>query len=95
MGIKGKVRRSTDGDFIHANVDVDVIIAEEKYGSDEKPAEIFNIIEHFCLCRRRLHRFGRDAAIRPGWLTVGPRVTNSNYNAEVCFAFFVCILVIN
>ena len=29
MGIKGTVRRSTDGDFIHANVDIDLIIDEE------------------------------------------------------------------
>lgn len=54
MGIKGTVRRSTDGDFIHANVDIDLIITEEpEYGSLEKPSEIFNIIEHFCLGRRR------------------------------------------
>lgn len=54
MGIKGTVRRSTDGDFIHANVDIDLIISEEAdYGSLEKPVEIFHIIEHFCLGRRR------------------------------------------
>jgi len=54
MGIKGTVRRSTDGDFIHANVDIDLIISEEPdYGSIEKPVEIFHIIEHFCLGRRR------------------------------------------
>ena len=29
MDIKGTVRRSTDGDFIHANVDIDLIIMEE------------------------------------------------------------------
>ena len=29
MGIKGTVRRSTDFDFIHANVDIDLIITEE------------------------------------------------------------------
>ena len=29
MGIKGTVRRSTDGDFIHANVDIDLVITEE------------------------------------------------------------------
>jgi N6-adenosine-specific RNA methylase IME4 len=34
MGIKGTVRRSTDGHFIHCNVDTDVIISEEPhYGS--------------------------------------------------------------
>ena len=32
----------------------------------EKPEEIFHIIEHFCLGRRRLHLFGTDNTIRPG-----------------------------
>jgi mRNA m6A methyltransferase non-catalytic subunit len=64
MGIKGTVRRSTDFDFIHANVDIDLIISEEQeFGRN---SEIFHIIEHFCLGRRRLHIFGRDSTIRPG-----------------------------
>ena len=29
MGIKGTVRCSTDGHIIHANIDTDIIIAEE------------------------------------------------------------------
>jgi hypothetical protein len=29
MGIKGTVRHSTDGHIIHANIDTDIIIAEE------------------------------------------------------------------
>lgn len=34
MGIKGTVRRSTDGHIIHANIDTDIIIAEEPpYGN--------------------------------------------------------------
>ncbi|XP_037530866.1 N6-adenosine-methyltransferase non-catalytic subunit [Nematolebias whitei] len=83
MGIKGTVRRSTDGDFIHANVDIDLIITEEpEMGNIEKPVEIFHIIEHFCLGRRRLHLFGRDSTIRPGWVTVGPTLTNTNFNPE-------------
>ncbi|EDW64798.1 N(6)-adenosine-methyltransferase non-catalytic subunit METTL14 [Drosophila virilis] len=89
MGIKGTVRRSSDGDFIHANVDIDLIISEEEeFGSFEKPIEIFHIIEHFCLGRRRLHLFGRDSSIRPGWLTVGPELTNSNFNAELYQTYF-------
>uniref|UniRef100_A0A6B2EDV5 N(6)-adenosine-methyltransferase non-catalytic subunit METTL14 n=1 Tax=Phlebotomus kandelakii TaxID=1109342 RepID=A0A6B2EDV5_9DIPT len=89
MGIKGTVRRSTDGDFIHANVDIDLIISEEEeFGSFEKPIEIFHIIEHFCLGRRRLHIFGRDSSIRPGWLTIGPELTNSNYNSELYASYF-------
>lgn len=89
MGIKGTVRRSTDGDFIHSNVDIDLIISEEPpYGSYEKPDEIFHIIEHFCLGRRRMHLFGRDTTIRPGWLTVGPELTNSNFNSDLYKDYF-------
>lgn len=89
MGIKGTVRRSTDGDFIHSNVDIDLIISEESpYGTYEKPDEIFHIIEHFCLGRRRLHLFGRDSTIRPGWLTVGPELTNSNFNPDLYKDYF-------
>ncbi|KAG1956681.1 N6-adenosine-methyltransferase non-catalytic subunit [Pimephales promelas] len=89
MGIKGTVRRSTDGDFIHANVDIDLIITEEpEMGNIEKPVEIFHIIEHFCLGRRRLHLFGRDSTIRPGWLTLGPTLTNSNFNVETYSTYF-------
>lgn len=89
MGIKGTVRRSTDGDFIHANVDIDLIISEEnEFGNVEKPQEIFHIIEHFCLGRRRLHLFGRDSTIRSGWLTLGPELTNSNYNSSLYSSYF-------
>lgn len=89
MGIKGTVRRSTDGNFIHANVDIDLIISEEQdFGSLEKPIEIFHIIEHFCLGRRRLHIFGRDTTIRPGWVTIGPELTNSNFNSELYANYF-------
>ena len=84
------MRRSTDGDFIHANVDIDLIIEEEpEWGSIEKPEEIFHIIEHFCLGRRRLHLYGRDSTVRPGWLTVGPALTNSNFNADTFKSYFI------
>ena len=89
MGIKGTVRRSTDGDFIHANVDIDLIIDEEPVvGSLDKPVEMFHIAEHFCLGRRRLHVFGRDSCIRPGWLTIGPDLSNSNYDWALHQGYF-------
>ena len=43
---------------LHVNVSV--------AGDISKPEEIFHIIEHFCLGRRRLHIFGTDNSIRPG-----------------------------
>ncbi|XP_015941460.1 N6-adenosine-methyltransferase non-catalytic subunit MTB [Arachis duranensis] len=83
MGIKGTVRRSTDGHIIHANIDTDVIIAEEPpYGSTQKPEDMYRIIEHFALGRRRLELFGEDHNIRSGWLTVGKELSSSNFNKE-------------
>ncbi|KAK1576857.1 hypothetical protein Q3G72_017025 [Acer saccharum] len=83
MGIKGTVRRSTDGHIIHANIDTDVIIAEEPpYGSTRKPEDMYRIIEHFALGRRRLELFGEDHNIRSGWLTVGNGLSSTNFNKE-------------
>lgn len=83
MGIKGTVRRSTDGHIIHANIDTDIIIAEEPpHGSTTKPEDLYRIIEHFALGRRRLELFGEDHNIRAGWLTVGKGLTSSNFNIE-------------
>ena len=48
FNFQGTVRRSTDGHIIHANIDIDIIIDEERpYGSTEKPEEIFKIMERY------------------------------------------------
>ena len=89
VGIRGTVKRSQDGNFIHANTDLDLILSEEpEFFSEEKPEEIFKIIEHFCLGRRRLHLFGSDKDIRPGWLTIGPGVTGSNFDSQKFCSWF-------
>ena len=55
MGIRGTVRRSTDGDFIHSNIDIDLLIDEEReIGKDLKPKELFHIVERFCQGKPRL-----------------------------------------
>lgn len=63
MGIKGTVRRSTDGHIIHANIDTDVIIAEEPpYGqcynftieSHRSCTCIIYYVIHSFLCIRQL-----------------------------------------
>lgn len=90
MGIKGTVRRSTDGHIIHANIDTDIIIAEEPpHGSTIKPEDLYRIIEHFALGRRRLELFGEDHNIRAGWLTVGKGLSSSNFNIESYMKNFV------
>jgi mRNA m6A methyltransferase non-catalytic subunit len=56
MGVKGVVRRSEDTCFIHSNIDTDIIVAEEPTdihghptGSTEKPIELYEVIDRFCL----------------------------------------------
>ena len=67
----GSVRRNRDGHLIHANVHTDVIVEEQPSDplSTEKPEEIYKLIEHFCLGRRRLELFGCQRNIRPGWVS--------------------------
>lgn len=72
VGLRGDVKRASDSHFIHANIDTDVIVDEEPpIGSMKKPLEIYEIIERFCLGRKRLELFGETANIRNGWLTIG------------------------
>lgn len=32
--------------------------------------------------------FGRDSTIRPGWLTLGHELTNSNFNSDMFCGYF-------
>ena len=91
MGIKGTVKRSSDANFIHTNIDIDLIISEEpEPGVADKPEEIFNIIEHFCLGKRRLHLFGgRHNLVRHGWLTVGPDLTETYFDRDLFKSSFL------
>eukprot|EP01127_Copromyxa_protea_P021825 TRINITY_DN7610_c0_g1_i1.p1 TRINITY_DN7610_c0_g1~~TRINITY_DN7610_c0_g1_i1.p1 ORF type:complete len:530 (-),score=94.84 TRINITY_DN7610_c0_g1_i1:60-1649(-) len=89
MGIKGSVRRNVDAHFIHTNVDTDVIISEEpELGSTKKPDELYHIIENFCLGRRRLELFGEDHNIRPGWVTIGNKISSSNFDSALYNSYF-------
>jgi mRNA (2'-O-methyladenosine-N6-)-methyltransferase len=40
-------------------------------GSTKKPEELYEIIERFCLGRKKLELFGEIHNIREGWLTIG------------------------
>lgn len=89
VGIKGAVKRGTDGHFIHANIDTDVIVGEEPpQGSTEKPEELYRIIERFCMGRKRIELFGEDRNKRGGWLTLGKSLSNTNFNKEKYDSFF-------
>lgn len=94
MGIKGSVRRNIDAHIIHSNIDTDVIIAEEpRLGSTRKPEELYSIIEHFCLGRRRLELFGEDHNIRPGWVTVGDKILSSNWDKDLYHSYFESVSI--
>lgn len=70
---RGDVKKASDPNFIHPNIDTDVIVSEEPdFADTEKPEEIYIIVERFCLGRRRLNLFGKHP--RNGWLTIGPNV---------------------
>jgi len=58
-------------------------------GSTKKPEDMYRIIEHFALGRRRLELFGEDHNIRPGWLTLGKNLSYSNFNKEAYIKNFV------
>jgi mRNA m6A methyltransferase non-catalytic subunit len=89
VGLSGDVRRASDQYFIHANIDTDVIVAEEEvFGSKKKPDEIYRIIERFCLGRKRLELFGDNESIRPGWVTIGENIGDTNFNRTNYERFF-------
>lgn len=89
LGVKGTLKRSEDTHFIHANCDTDLIMEEEKaFGSTQKPTELYETVEHFCLGRRRLELFGLDRNMRDGWLTMGRGLTSSNFNKQLYLSWF-------
>jgi hypothetical protein len=61
----------------------DTMICFYPTGSTKKPEDMYRIIEHFALGKRRLELFGEDHNIRPGWLTLGKGLSYSNFNKEV------------
>ncbi|SBT49717.1 methyltransferase, putative [Plasmodium ovale wallikeri] len=91
VGIKGAVRRSYDIHLIHANLDTDVIIAEETdehIYNNNKPEELYKIIEKFCLGRRKIELFGTNRNIRNGWLTLGKNIDTTLFNKEEYITWF-------
>lgn len=65
----------------------------ELAGSTQKPEDMYRIIEHFALGRRRLELFGEDHNIRSGWLTAGKGLSSSNFNAEVKYQLAQILLI--
>lgn len=89
VGVRGDVRRAADSHFIHANIDTDVIVSEEPpLGSTKKPDEIYNIIERFCLGRKRIELFAEISGIRKGWLSIGNDMPDTNFDANEFTSWF-------
>ncbi|VEU24340.1 DEKNAAC105522 [Brettanomyces naardenensis] len=88
MCITGTVRRSTDKELIHCNINTDLAIENEDTGSSAVPAQIYKVAENFSNSTRRLHIIpaatGPDhpVRVRPGWVIVSPDVILDNFNPE-------------
>jgi len=92
MCITGTVRRSTDNDLIHCNIDTDLQIESpsitSKHGRNACPVQIYQVAENFSNSNRRLHiipsRLGPETHVklRPGWVILGPDVLVNNFDPE-------------
>ena len=40
------------------------------------------MIERFCLGRKRLELFGNNSNIKPGWVTIGKNILETNFNRK-------------
>lgn len=92
MCITGTVRRSTDAELIHCNIDTDLQMSPK--GSpgvaynNAVPEAIYKVAENFSNSNRRLHivpcRTGYKIPVRMrrGWVVVLPDVLVDNFNAE-------------
>lgn len=85
VGVKGDVKRASDSHIIHANIDTDIMLAEEPLAHNlAKPTEIYDIIERFCLGRRRLQLFINDKnkPTRPGWIVFSKNLQSTSIDWE-------------
>ncbi|CCH45416.1 Karyogamy protein KAR4 [Wickerhamomyces ciferrii] len=93
MCITGTVRRSTDGNLIHCNVDTDLNIEDEDLNNEENknlivPNHIYKVAENFSSANRRLHiipsRSGYNNPVRPrrGWVIMSPDIILDNFEPK-------------
>lgn len=88
MCITGTVRRSTDKELIHCNINTDFAVENQSTGNSAVPNQIYEVAENFSNSTRRLHIIptstGLDHPVkmRPGWVIVSPDVILDNFNPE-------------
>lgn len=86
MCITGTVRRSTDQDLIHCNVNTDLAIENSTTGNSATPSQIYKVVENFSSSTRRLHiiptstGLNKHISVRPGWVIVSPDVILDNFD---------------
>lgn len=86
MCITGTVRRLSDADLIHCNIDTDLQI-EQKKEVNAVPDTMYRVAENFSNSVRRLHiiptRSGARLPVRarPGWVIMLPDVLIDNFDA--------------
>lgn len=90
MCITGTVRRSTDNDLIHCNVDTDLQIERKsistEHHNDAVPETFYKVAENFSNSNRRLHiipcrtGYKHPVRTRPGWVVMLPDIMLDNFN---------------
>lgn len=86
MCITGTVRRSTDEELIHCNVNTDLAIENSTTGNSAVPNQIYKVVENFSSSTRRLHiipastGLNQPVKMRPGWVIVSPDSILNNFN---------------
>lgn len=91
MCITGTVRRSSDSDLIHCNVDTDLQIETKggcKFHNDAVPETFYKVAENFSNSNRRLHivpcnsGYKHPVRVRPGWVVMLPDVIIDNFDLQ-------------
>ncbi|KAM9901015.1 hypothetical protein OXX79_004787 [Metschnikowia pulcherrima] len=90
MCITGTVRRSTDSDLIHCNIDTDLQMDSKSPGDEgynnAVPEAIYRVAENFSNSNRRLHiipcktGYRLPVKIRKGWVIMSPDVLVDNFD---------------
>ncbi|KAH3668833.1 hypothetical protein OGAPHI_002588 [Ogataea philodendri] len=86
MCITGTVRRSSDKNLIHCNINTDLSIENETTRNSAVPSQIYQVAENFSTSTKRLHiipsKTGLDhpVKLRPGWVILSPDVLLDNFD---------------
>lgn len=88
MCITGTVRRSTDKDLIHCNVNTDLALENSTTGNSAVPSQIYKVVENFSSSTKRLHiiptstGLKKHVSVRPGWVVMSPDIILDNFEPD-------------